>query len=281
MVHGDLKPRNIVQYKDELKLIDFRDSALIGTQNSSRSKRSTGYIEPELAKDLFKFDESMTLEYYVQKERQIMKKLICLDRNNISDQEYIQLWEKKLEEVVECIQQFESRSTASQMESTLVHPTIDIWSFGVLAYYLMSGTQLFTCDQNDNLFSKDNAEQHKLVCWDGLSDTETRKVLSMSDDLMQRLNAIDLLKRCLHPDPQSRMQSMSEILEHAFFMDTPSIEKKKLRQSRQREGEATTVGETRTFDEESDWREIPEFTFTKQNGAKCFDLKLLFRRYSC
>ena len=274
MVHGDLKSRNFVRYKGELKLIDFRDSALIDTKISSLSKRSTGFIAPELAKDLFKFDESKNIAYYIQQEKEIMKKLINLDRNNLSDQENIQLWEEKLEEVVDRIQQFESRSTASKKESTLVHPTIDVWSFGVLAYYLMSGTQLFTCDQNDDLFSKDTAEQHKLVCWDGLQDTDTRKVFFSSDDLMQRLNAIDLLKRCLHPDPQLRVQSMSKILEHSFFMDTPKIEKPIARQSRQREGETITVGETRTFDEESDWREIPKLSFKRHNGNRCVNLRL-------
>jgi len=50
-----------------------------------------------------------------------------------------------------------------------------VWSFGVIAFELMTGTSLFKLDNTDNVDGGD--ELHRLKDWSGLSASERAKVL--------------------------------------------------------------------------------------------------------
>lgn len=216
MIHGDIKPRNFVRYNGEMKMIDFYEATPLN--EPFESKRSTGYIAPELAKDLFFFRDSRPSSHYVNEEKRIMKQLIKLDRADVNHQEQIQLLGKKLEHVKTEILRAKCVTDVSH-EDVVATATLDVWSFGVLSYYLLSGSQLFACDQADNIFAADVVEQQKLLGWNGLSESIESRINSSSENSSLRINVIDLLRRCLHPDRKLRYSNMNQVLNHAFFID--------------------------------------------------------------
>ena len=220
MIHGDIKPRNFVRYKGEMKMIDFHQATPLNDHFDS--KRSTGYIAPELAHGIFMPTDSKQLAHWAKEEKKIMKKLLKLDRTDEQHQEVIQLWEKKFEEIRPHIRRSSFTATMNTLESENVHMAsvvLDIWSFGVLAFYLLAGSQLFACDQNDNIYMSDIFEQEKLLLWNGLTEVNASRIRFYPLDFLHQINAIDLLRRCLHPDRKLRFSSMTQVLNHAFFID--------------------------------------------------------------
>jgi serine/threonine protein kinase len=89
----------------------------------------------------------------------------------------------------------------------------DIWSFGALLYLLITGRELFHCDQEDKLGED---ELLKLQNWDEL---RLREVLRRIKGGEHHLLVIDLLGELLQPDPMRRPATMSLVLEHPFFAD--------------------------------------------------------------
>lgn len=214
IIHGDIKPRNFVRHNGQFKMVDFNQATSFNTH--FKAKRSTGYSAPEVAKDLFDFTKSRSLEWWIGQERKIMKKLIKLNRSNDADHEEIQLWENRLEDVRPHLKSPGFDSFETNIEP-MASPSIDIWSFGVLSYYLMTGTQLFHCDQFDDIFSGDYNEQSKLLNWGGINSSNESRVCWDSSDPLIQMNAIDFLRRCLNPDPRLRFSNMIEVLNHGFL----------------------------------------------------------------
>ena len=220
MIHGDIKPRNFVRYKGEIKMIDFHQATPFNGHFDS--KRSTGYIAPELAHGIFMFQDSKQLAHWASEEKKIMKKLIKLDRTDEQHQEVIQLWEKKFEEIRPHIRRSSFAPIIDSMNPEEIYkasPVLDIWSFGVLAFYLLAGSQLFACDQYDNIYTSDMNEQEKLLLWNGMTEVNASRIRFYPQDSLQQINAIDLLRRCLNPDRRLRFSNMTQVLNHAFFVD--------------------------------------------------------------
>jgi serine/threonine protein kinase/predicted DNA-binding WGR domain protein len=93
-------------------------------------------------------------------------------------------------------------------ERLIAHPSLDIWSFGIVFYLLITGQTLFHNDQEDNLGAE---ELEKLASWDQI---KLEKALKRVDgDLLAR----DLLEKVLQPAPSNRPQTLSEICNHPFF----------------------------------------------------------------
>jgi len=96
-------------------------------------------------------------------------------------------------------------------------PTFDVWSFGVVLYLLLTGSDLFSLNIGDDQLA-DEKERTRLVRWDGLKDEHLGRVLSYWNAKDDEIGAAkDLLTRCLHSDPKFRISSMQQVLNHPFF----------------------------------------------------------------
>ena len=224
MIHGDIKPRNFVRHNGKLKMLDLHEVTYFNEVFEAR--RSTGYIAPELAKEIFIFEDSKGPSYWAKKEKKIMKKLLKLDGSDAKNEEVVQLREKLFEEVRPNIRRSSlssAMSSTSAEEMKVASPVLDIWSFGVLSFYLLTGTHLFDCDQYDNIYASDLTEQEKLLLWNGMTESDTGRICLYSEDSMQQTNVINLLQSCLHPDRRLRFLQMDQVLNHAFFRIDESI----------------------------------------------------------
>jgi len=205
IVHGDLKPRNIVRVGSTYKLIDFDASVQMGCLVGT-DKVSTGYCPPELARVLFLPNES---------ESELLEQLSNLtqDLPNITSRAGLQFYKETIKATREKIQ----RVQTGNGEHPRAHPTYDVWSFGVTMYHMLTGIKLFNCDDDDNL--KSESEQDELVRWQGLKNDHLKHVLNRAPGVSSGdvRSAKDLLCWCLQPDPDDRPQSFSEIISHPFL----------------------------------------------------------------
>lgn len=179
VVHGDIKPRNVVRANNnKFKLIDFDMSfapnqdneqlATLPSQHASREKimGTSAYTCPELIK------------WTADKNRARRK-----------------------------------RTRAHSPTATMKDATkLDIWSYGCTLYEMVTGSPLF-------VHSYDTATDEsleRLMNWDGIRDSEESVIANRHDH--QDLTALlDLLRWTLSKNPDERPTSMSVVLEHAFF----------------------------------------------------------------
>jgi serine/threonine protein kinase len=90
-------------------------------------------------------------------------------------------------------------------------PTYDVWAFGTIIYEALAGLPLSPYRSAYKAKrAMTTAELFKVGQWD---DRSLRKALRHINDE----NAQDLIKKLLHPSPESRAQSMREVLEHSYF----------------------------------------------------------------
>jgi len=92
----------------------------------------------------------------------------------------------------------------------------DIWAFGVLVFEAVAGHPLsaYACRGKRAMAS---AEVAKIGLWDEHNLKKAMKYIADVDE-----NAKSLIKSLLHYDPEKRLSSMREVLEHPFFASAPS-----------------------------------------------------------
>jgi serine/threonine protein kinase len=169
LLHGDVKPRNVVQCGTSWKLIDL--DACCDIEGQAGIKYSSGYAPPELGKLIFTSRGAPV-------------------------------------------------NRGSHALLAPARPTYDIWAFGALFYLLCSGRPLFAeiDSSDDNLFDEDAAK-----CLRNWSEIDNRRLSFVfqekDDDDDDKILAKDLLRKCLRGDPNERLQSMHDILEHPFFAE--------------------------------------------------------------
>ena len=102
------------------------------------------------------------------------------------------------------------KNYSSSITSIPAHTTYDIWAYGVVLYESIAGIPLgpYACRGKRAMST---AEVCKIGLWDEMSLKKALRHVPEND------MARDLLKRLLHHDPNHRINSMRQVLEHPFF----------------------------------------------------------------
>jgi len=192
VMHGDIKPLNVVRYNNHMRLIDLDAAVTIHKRNYAGSKFSSGVLPPEMFVELSE-EGRVKHEHYWKANP---------DRAKMWDKvkPFIDGIDKKI---------FAVRSYAvdracrpmdiDQLPYDLVpaSPEIDAWSLGVMLYTLTSrnGNTLFKVDNNDDL---DDQDMNKILNW---TDNDYMKSIDRTVEASMR----PLVKGLLTCDPNKRM----------------------------------------------------------------------------
>ncbi|GMI02499.1 hypothetical protein TrST_g7336, partial [Triparma strigata] len=87
-------------------------------------------------------------------------------------------------------------------------PQYDMWSFGVMLYFMCTGHQLFKSDRDDDLTTVDG-----LIHLAGWSDDALEEKLKDVDDEAAK----EVLKALLKPNVEDRPKDMKEVMDYEFF----------------------------------------------------------------
>ena len=101
------------------------------------------------------------------------------------------------------------KSVSACVVSIPAQTTYDIWAYGVVVYEANAGLPLgpYACRGKRAMSA---TEVGKIGLWD---EQSLNKALKQVENVVVR----DLLSRLLHPDPEQRVRSMRDVLEHPFF----------------------------------------------------------------
>ena len=193
-IHGNVKLSNIVRVKNKLRLIDFDASTQINVTNAG-ARFTSGILPPEMIHHLEGNDKKLYMDYFGSSmEEGLMPQTISGE-----DQGYV---------VKAFLDEF--KACEKPLPYKLVHasPKIDIWSFGVLLYSMITGRSLWPVDRDGHFESGFAMKQ--LCEWDA---SVKRKKLSK----IRNPTARALLEKLLQKDPHLRYSSMTAILADPFF----------------------------------------------------------------
>ncbi|KAK1735803.1 leucine-rich repeat protein [Skeletonema marinoi] len=210
LIHADVKPRNVVRIRGDNKLIDFDASVSIGEPLTK--KFSSGYLPPEVAAVRFQLKEKM--EDLMRRKLELEREFQESARSGNFDVARISMTQLGVVEEKIKIKQVESAGSNSDKEEPVACAQVDIWSYGVLMFELLTGRPLFKCDKNDNLLNDE--EKRRLVNWKDITDEDLSDVLKDCPDQHLTESAKDLLRKCLRTK-QSRLKTFHQVLEHAFL----------------------------------------------------------------
>lgn len=103
--------------------------------------------------------------------------------------------------------------------SVPAYASYDIWAYGVVIYEAVCGVPLspYACRGKRSMSA---VEVSKIGKWDDYSLKKALRNVSDSDE-----DAKDLIKCILHPDPEKRLNSMRDVLEHSFFQNATAEQK--------------------------------------------------------
>ena len=197
LIHGDVKPMNVVRVGGRFKFIDLGASVFFGSF-AGASKVSSAYMPPEMvfiASAKFEHQHANDTEQQHTSDA-LSPPLTVHDKSapltyTLSSQTGMPTTGDKGDQVVECI--------PADMK-------IDMWSFGVLFFFLCSGETLFPCTVEDKL---DATALAALADWN--DDLKFQRLAKVSDPL-----ARNLILQLLSKDP-NRRPNARDALKHPFF----------------------------------------------------------------
>jgi len=209
MVHCNIYPPRIVRHENSIKLVGFELAVGMG-RPCVTNRQISAFCAPELARTLFQSGNVEQLRERVNKLRRDQRRAEQLEAHD--DERMCSL----LLETVQVKKRLDLASMVNREEPPLASAVIDIWSFGVVFYQLLTGESLFPENAEDCMSDMD--DQLELATWKGLKQRQLDRVLVNTNAKRKTINrAKKLLLACLEPDPEKRPQSMDEVLSFKFF----------------------------------------------------------------
>lgn len=187
-IHGDLKPKNVMRVNGKLILIDMDGSALL-QQGYSGTKVSSAYFPPELI-----YLDRDTNQYKV---KVYSGKTECdLEEDSKDDtcyglDSYVSSKYESLETNIK-----DSSNLVKKYDYVLTDPAHDIWSFGVLIYFLCTGQSFFFGDKAENIIDQDSLKS----LYDFDIDFKAKRLSVVTDSY-----AKNLISQLINKDPTKRL----------------------------------------------------------------------------
>ena len=170
VVHGDVKPKNLVRVTRKIRLIDLDMAFVVASgvlpahADPEKFDGSTAYAAPEIHKWMARTSAGSKTE------------------------------------------------TESPLDMLETPHQVDLWSFGVTLYEMVTGLPLF-----QNTYDRVTPEaQAVLQNWHGLDDTKLQLVARQHGKL-ESSSLCDLLAWMLAPTAADRPQRVEDVLKHSFF----------------------------------------------------------------
>ena len=208
-MHGDIKPQNFVRVKNKIQMIDFDACGKIVESNDLKSsfhaglKFSSGVVPPEMICKMNSVETEQYLTYFKRLE--------------VDDP---QLWKKIQpvydhdEECYYCVKTFlaDDDGMIHDVGNLPYKPmkadkAIDLWSFGVLLYKLLSKNSLFDTNKDEDLTYHRCFKE--LYYWN--SQKRDNKLLDIEDERAQ-----DLLQILLSKKSEER-KTIESVLKHPYI----------------------------------------------------------------
>jgi serine/threonine protein kinase len=200
ILHGDIRPLNIMRMNNRMKLIDFGSCASLGSVVSSQ-RVSTAYLAPEMFhKDEFGDFHVKLPELHIPTQVQPSGSdgyTNVHDSNTVYD-----------------LDDNNDRNTSAKPNpgpelselTMLAHYSLDAWSYGLVLYELCSGGRFLLGDDEDQI------DDDEIIDLYEMTNTFRRKKLKKIKNSIAR----NLVSQLLSKDPRAR-PDMRMVLDHPFL----------------------------------------------------------------